>query len=420
MKHMPMQGRSTVKDLRRVNRERVLRHIFFGPPVSRLDVSQRLGLSPATVTTLVSELLDEGIVVESGTEESEGGRPRTLLTVNPHHGAFIGVDVGETLVRAELFDLTLVTRDLAEHHVVGERVQPEQIVTAIGACIDELLASSARSLRQLIGVGVGVPGLVDIATGVSVFAPNWGWREVPLLQLLTERLNVPVYLDNGAKAMAQAEQWLGAGRGVEHLAVLLIGTGVGSSIITDGHLYRGATNSAGEWGHTSIERMGRPCRCGSRGCLEAYVGAPAIIARLHEAAPMHPLVQADDQKATIDAMIVAARAGDRVVQQVLHETVEYLGVGVANLINLFNPQCILLGGWTGLALGDLLLRDLMPAVAHYALADPFRSTNIALCALGEDAVCKGAATLALNAFFSAARYAARPTTPTITPASAVL
>jgi predicted NBD/HSP70 family sugar kinase len=231
--------------------------------------------------------------------------------------------------------------------------------------------------------------------------------------MLTTRLRLPIYLDNGVKAMAQAEQWFGAGQGVEDLAVLMIGTGVGAGIITNGRLYRGATNSAGEWGHTSIERNGRICRCGSHGCLEAYIGAPGIIQRLRERAPGSSLLNSNDQTAIIAALFDAARQDDPDALSVLQETVEYLGIGIANLINLFNPQRILLGGWVGLHFDAPLLAQVSKVTAQYALSQPFLGTTIGVCKLGQDALCMGAATLVLDAFLTRAGQMQRSTTRSV-------
>ncbi|MBV9790040.1 MAG: ROK family transcriptional regulator [Chloroflexi bacterium] len=394
--------RSTVRDLKRSNRERLLRQLYFDAPISRLDLSQRLGLSPATVTHAVAEFLQDGLIVESGVEESEGGRPRTLLRINADYGYLIGVDVGETDIQLEIFDLTLRKLELIRHPVGSSAALPEHVVQQISDGIAELIERAGIKPEQLLGIGVGMPGIVDVSSGVSVFAPNWGWRQIPFLDLLAAQVSAPIYLDNGAKAMSQAEQWFGAGQGIEDMAVLLIGTGVGSSIIVDGRLHRGATNSSGEWGHTSIEARGRMCRCGSRGCLEAYIGAPGIIQRLREHAPESPLLRHEQQTAIIADLFHAAQAGDAAAQQVLGETIEYLGIGIANLINLLNPQRILLGGWVGMHFDPPLLARVSEIVAQYTLMQPFRAAQIGVCQLGQEAVCMGAATLALDTFLTSA------------------
>ncbi len=408
---MANQSKLTVRDLRRVNRALVLRCIYFSAPISRLAISRHSDLSPATVTIIVNDLLAKGIIVEAGSEDSAGGRPRQLLSINGAYGYFVGVDTGETHLQVELFDLALRACAVVRVPMLPGNTTPQQVVAALGTTIDRLLAEQGVARARVVSVGVGVPGLVDPETGVSIFAPNWGWHNVHLAALLTARLGLPVHLDNGAKAIALAEMWFGAGRQMDSLAVLLIGTGVGAGIITNGSLYRGATNSAGEWGHTTLELLGRPCRCGSRGCLEAYIGAPAIIARLSESDPHSPLIQADDQTATIAAVIAAARAGDPTATAILSSATHYLGAGIANLINLVNPRAILIGGWLGLQLFDYIRPELQQVVQRYALAQPAGSTQIRACDLGAAAPSLGAACLALDHFLAGAIHAARPAIP---------
>ncbi|HZR40638.1 MAG TPA: ROK family transcriptional regulator [Ktedonobacteraceae bacterium] len=393
--------KSTVLDVRRINRSTVLRLIYLGQSMSRQELSQHSGLSSATVTNVVVELLQEGIVIESGIEASQGGRPRSILTINPRYGYFVGVEIGETLLHIELFDLTLHKLGSVSYTLALGENQPDQVVQYIQQGVNATLANADLPLEKVIGIGIGVGGLVEQAEQVYAYLPDWGWHSVPLAALLEKRLHIPVYLDNAAKAMAQAESLFGAGQEYEHSAVLLVGIGIGAGIIVDGSLYRGAGNSAGEWGHTTIELDGRLCRCGSYGCLEAYAGAPGIINRFREAAPQSLLFQGDtnqesNQEHVVAAIVTAARNGDPAAIQVLKDTAHYLGAGIANLINLFNPQLIILGGWVGMAIGEYILPELRQFAARYALKLPFSATRIELSQLGQDAVAMGAATLALE------------------------
>ncbi len=396
-------AQSTVRDLRRRSRRVVLEHLYVDGRTSRLDISQRSGLSTATVTNVVAALLGEGVLIEDGSEDSEGGRPRTILAVNPTYGYFVGVDVGETHICIELFDLTLRSLRSVTHPLGVDDYRPSSVVRHIVAGLDAVLSDAAIPPTSVVGIGIGVPGIVERTTGVLVHAPSWGWRAVPLLAMLTEHIAVPIVLDNGAKAMAQAELWFGAGRGADDLAVVLIGTGIGAGIITQGALYRGATNGAGEWGHTTLALDGRLCRCGSRGCLESYAGAAGIITSWREVAPRSPLLgTVPAQEETIAALVAAAARGDPVATHVLEETTRYLGAGVANLINLVNPQRIVLGGWVSQQIGPSILPRLREVVACYALEQPWSATTIVLGQVRPDAVAMGAATLALDVFLTEA------------------
>jgi predicted NBD/HSP70 family sugar kinase len=357
-------------------------------------------LSPATVANIVSELTGEGIVLEAGLDEPAVGRPSTILKVNPAYGWFIGVDLGETHVQVELFDLTLAKSAAVVYPLLSKQDEPATVVGLIVRGVREVLERAAVADGDVLGIGIGVPGIVEHAAEVSVHVPSWGWQETPLMAMLAEHLTIPIFIDNGANAMAQAEVRFGAGRGYQTLAVLLIGTGVGAGIFANGSPYRGATNSAGEWGHTIIERGGRACRCGRAGCLEAYVGAPGIIRRFHEAEPDSQLVDINDDMQTIVALLEAAKRGDRAAEAVVTETAEMLGEGIVDLVNVFNPELVVLGGWVGVRLGSHMLATINRIVESSALPAARRAARIALGQLQDDAVAMGAATLALEVFLA--------------------
>jgi predicted NBD/HSP70 family sugar kinase len=226
---------------------------------------------------------------------------------------------------------------------------------------------------------------------VLVHAPTVGWDAVPLVALLQDAgVGLPLFVDNGAKTQGQAEMWFGAGRGARHAVIALLGSGVGAAVVTDGTTYRGSTSSAGEWGHTTIAYGGQECRCGSRGCLEAYVGAGAVLARYRRARGKD--ITGEDEQARFQALLAAAPKS-KTAARVLEETAGYLGAGIANLINLFNPERIVIGGWAGLALGEQLLPRIRSVAGEHALQHPFSQTSIRLGSLGLDAVATGAATL---------------------------
>ena len=397
---MSIARRGTVLDLRRGNRAALLRALYFDAPSSRQELGIATGLSPASVSNVVNELLDIGLVIEAGAENSDGGRPRVLLEVNRDYAFVVGIDVGETRIRAELFGLTL-GEALGRVDVPLElgRDDVAVVVQAIVEALGDLLAESGQPQASILGVGISVPGIVEQGDVVRVHGQTVGWEAVPLARLL-ERAGVkyPIFVDNGASNLGQAENWFGAGRGARHAIVALIGSGVGASIITDGSRYRGATSSAGEWGHTPVVVGGRACRCGAHGCLEAYVGAEAVLARYKEANPRRK-VDPSDEEGELGRLIERSRS-DAAARAVLEETALYLGAGVAGLINLFNPERIIIGGWAGLLLGNELMTEIRAAAKKHALREAFAQTSIELCVLGEDAVALGAATLPIERLLS--------------------
>jgi predicted NBD/HSP70 family sugar kinase len=391
--------RSTLRDVRRHNRSALLAKLYFNAPLSRQELSQLTGLSSATVSNVIGELIEERLVVEAGLMDSDGGRPRVLLRVDPKYGHLVGVDVGETGVKAELFDLTMGRLATVEQAMRSPRPDPAEVVAQVTTALNEVISQAGVDEETVIGVGIGVPGTVERSPRVLVHAQVIGWHAVPFEKLVRDGgVRLPLFFDNGAKTQGQAELWFGAGRGTQHAVVALVGSGVGAAIITHGRTYQGATSSAGEWGHTTIVYGGRQCRCGARGCLEAYVGAEAILDRYREEAGGRP-VPGHDELSSLTAL-VAAVPRSRAAEKVLEETAGYLGAGIANLINLFNPERIVLGGWAGLVLGELYLPQIRAAASAHALRHAYRQTTIEMCQLGPDAVAFGAATLPLAALLA--------------------
>ncbi|WP_406159500.1 ROK family transcriptional regulator [Streptomyces sp. NBC_00882] len=402
-----MAGRNgrTVRDLRRGNRAAVLRRLYFDGPMSRFELGPATGLSGGSISNVVAELVEDHLVEEAGTVESDGGRPRTLLRVAPSGGHMIGVDVGETRVRVELFDLTLTELARTERPLEHHGYDVEVVVGHIRDGIAEVLADTDIAPEQLLGVGIGVPGIVarTPGQGAVVHGQTIGWDAVPLESLLRSTCElpdtVPYFIDNGARTLGQAELWFGAGRGCRNAVVVLFGSGIGACLVTEEVEYGRPL----EWGHVTVQVRGRRCRCGALGCLEAYAGAGALVDRWREAGG-HPPVGADEETA-LAALLAAAHPAedaeaDPVALAVLEETAEYVGAGLSDLVNLFQPERILIGGWAGLQLGPRFLPAVRRYADAYALRHPAERVSIDLGKLGPDAVTVGAASLPLADLFA--------------------
>ncbi|NUQ95397.1 MAG: ROK family protein [Streptomyces sp.] len=402
-----MAGRNgrTVRDLRRANRAVVLQRLYFDGPLSRFELGPVTGLSSGSVSNVVADLVADGLVEEAGSVDSDGGRPRTLLRVAPGAGHMIGVDVGETRVRVELFDLTLTELARAERALEQQRYDVEVIVGHIRDGITEVLAGAGIGPEQLLGVGIGVPGIVERTPerGAVVHGQTIGWDAVPLEELLRSSSQLPdsvrYFIDNGAKTLGQAEMWFGAGRGARNAIVVLFGSGVGACLVTP----EVENGRAVEWGHLTVRVRGRRCRCGALGCLEAYAGAESLLERWREEGGRPP--EGADEETALTAMLASAYPveggeADPVALAVLEETAEYLGAGLSDLINLFQPERILIGGWAGLQLGARFLPAVRRYAVSYALRHPAEKVTIELGRLGPDAVTVGAAILPLADFFA--------------------
>jgi predicted NBD/HSP70 family sugar kinase len=385
--------KSTSRDIRLRNCFAVLRHLIADAPTSRQILARETDLSVATVSNLVTDLIELGVVVEVGREDSGGGRPRALLAPNAGGGVMIGVDVAETYVQLEVYDLALTVVDRAEERMEASENSPDQVIGHIASAMGQVRGRLGD--RAILGVGVSLPGQVDVTWGVSGFAPNWNWHDVPFRQLLTERLrlDVPVYLDNPLKTITVGELWFGDGRGVDRLAVLILGTGVGAGLAFGGQLYRGATNSAGEWGHTTINPAGPQCRCGAKGCIEAYVGAPAI---LWQWAQLDGRAAAGSQTEAMAALAAAWEAGEASAVRTVETVAESLAAGVANLLNLVNPDLVVFDGWVTAALGDALIPEFERRLADHAMEAPLKAARLKRNTQERNMVALGAAALALE------------------------
>jgi predicted NBD/HSP70 family sugar kinase len=397
----------TSREIRTANRYRVLRQAIADAPVSRPRLAAATGLSTATVATLVGELTDLGMLVDAGFEDSGGGRPRGLVGINPGGGTLIGVDVAETYVHAEIFDLAWTVLARAERTLHPADSAPDQVVRAIAQAVRAVADHRAAAGRRVLGVGVSVPGVVDREAGLSVFAGNWGWQDVPLLRLLAEHLPYRLVLDNPLHACLAAELWSGAARGRDDAVVVNLGTGVGAGLALGGELHRGASGSAGEWGHTTLVLDGRLCPCGRHGCVETYVGAPGIVQNLRELSPLSPLLHPDDQTETIAALAHACREGDPVAVKALRETATYLGAAIADLVNLLDPEIVVLSGWVARRLGPPLLHQARQSVARHALRRPAGRAEIVLSPIAANPVSLGAASFALEGALSSGGGARR-------------
>ncbi|GHA77642.1 ROK family protein [Streptomyces termitum] len=409
---MSVRSGRTVRDLRRENRSAVLQRLYFDGPLSRLALGPVTSLSSGSVSNVVADLLAEGLVEEAGSVDSAGGRPRTLLRVRQDSAYMIGVDIGETRVRIELFDVALTELARADRPLAANGPRREDrydvgvVLGHVRDGIEEVVQEAGIDAEQLLGVGVGVPGIVARTPqdGAVVHGQTISWDAVPLERLLRESVSLPdsvsYFIENGAKTLGQAEMWFGGGRGAGSAVVVLFGSGVGASVFGE-ELRPGR---AVEWGHLKVRVRGRRCRCGAQGCLEAYAGAEALLERWREAGGKPPSDAGEE--AALTALLAAAypagpeEEADTVALAVLEETAEYLGAGFADLINLLQPERILVGGWAGLQLGTRFLDRVRSYATSSALSYPASHVEIRLGTLGPDAVTVGAAILPLADFFA--------------------
>jgi predicted NBD/HSP70 family sugar kinase len=391
-----MVPRQTSRDLRNESRFEVLRALFELGPSTRQEIARHTRLSTATVATLVTEFLSEGVLRIAAMERRTVGRPYERLAIDPDRGRIVGVDVAETYVAATLFDIALTPISHGEvtldEHENSQAYVVDGIVRAVEAAV------GTGDPDRILGVGVSMPGQVSPGAGVSVFAPNWDWHEVKIEELLAQDLRIPVYVDNPLKAVALSEMWFGVGRVADSMAVVNLGTGVGAGIAIDGALIRGANNNAGEWGHTLLQLDGRQCRCGRRGCVEAYLGVHGIETSLAEIDKDHPALRQPLQRDFIDAVATGLAAGDPVLTELARRTAHYLAAALGDLVTLLDIPYITLTGWTSTALAEWLVPPVRAELPDHVLPGSLPDLTVEVSRVPGNPVALGMAAFALEHF----------------------
>lgn len=377
--------------MRAHNLSLLLHRIWAAEDISRVALSRETGLARSTVTNIVNELVELGIVEESHPVRTGGGRPPIALRVRDEAFHLVGIEMGAshlTLLRTDLRGRR-VTAVREQHDVQGD---PDGTMAWLRDTLEQTLADTAAP--PILGVGLAVPSPLDPSLEGELSArilPRWaGRRPADELRDLTGQ---PVFMQNDANLGALAELWWGQGREATDFAYIKVATGVGSGLIMDREIYGGASGLAGEIGHIAVDPSGARCRCGLSGCLEAMVGSGSLLRRHAELAR-----ESDGSPASprdLAELIALARAGDALALQVVEESGHHLGVAVANLLNLVNPRLVVLGGRLTEA-GDLLLAPLRRAARARALSASIDRTAILISGLGKEAVALGAATLVLQ------------------------
>ena len=297
----------------------------------------------------------------------------------------VGIDLGGTNIAAGAMPVD-GTREIAMRMIPtlaegGAAAVVDRIAALVEDVITQTRHETGADRSDFLGVGIGSPGPLDRARGVVIVTPNLGWRDFPLRDEVSSRVNLPATLDNDANCATLGEFWCGAAKGGRNVVGLTIGTGIGGGLILDGKLYHGAADMAGEIGHTTIDSTGRRCKCGNYGCLEAYTSGPAIAERAREVLEgdedslLVQMVDGDVKKITAQTVFEASKRGDRVALEVVRDTAHFLGVGVSNLLNIFNPDTFVIAGGVTQA-GDLLFDPLRAEVRRRAFKPAVDSCRI--------------------------------------------
>ncbi len=414
--------------LREMNLSAVLRFIYHEAPLSRSPLALKTGLNKSTISSLVEDLLDRRLIHETGVTSAGKGRPSTMLEAHPQAGVVVAVELGVDFVGAGIIDFKgdILWRKLEPADPAASQ---ENTLGQTMAMVEETIAHCPQQHQRILGLSFSIPGTVDLDQGVLIFAPNLKWRNVQFRKIFSTYTGLPVFIENDANAAAVAEHLFGVARNLHDFLFVFVGVGLGSGLFLNGRLYRGTGGYAGEIGHTPIiaEPFQNPCQCGNLGCWETYANQFSILrrveTRLEQARPSrrgdrpvaqsadHPgsegsgsasppsiipaLMEQQDSPLSISIVKQAAEAGDPHALESLAEAGSAMGTGLAVLVNLFNPEKIVLGGPVSIA-GEFLMPSIRESVSRHAMQEILAQTEINLSAFGPDASLVGAAAVVID------------------------
>jgi glucokinase-like ROK family protein len=390
---MPLARTGDQLLVRDINLSIILNTLRIAGPLSRASLALKTGLNKTTVSSLINELVEARFVRARGYHGSGGGRPGMLLELNPEAGCIIAAEIGVDFISLILsnFNAEILWRHQEE---TASRDGQKETLQRAAQLLRRAATQAERFSARILGIAVGVPGLVDVQSGTLIFAPNLRWRDVPLKSMLESKFDGSIFVDNEAKMAALGETYFGVARGHPNVLYLSAGVGLGGGMVLDGRIVPGASGFAGEFGHMTIEPDGLQCNCGNRGCWETLVSQWAVFRRARNAVAagqssrLLGLTHGDLEHLTIPLIVEAAREGDGVACELLEQTGEYLGIGLANLINALNPEMVVFGGILSLA-GDFLLPVMKRVIEERALLWTRRAVSIVVAAHGFDACVMG-------------------------------
>lgn len=390
--------------IKRTNKAVIMTIVNEENSISRAELSRKTRLAIPTVMRIVEELKEEGFLVELGIAQSSGGRPPKMLGLNPKGKYAIAVKILPNELRVALANLKIEFLAKTKEKIKSSAGY-ERILIRLNEIIREMVEKAGVDFQDVLGIGIGVPGIVNYSTGKVVFAPNLkGWIDLSVGSDMEKELGVPVFIENEARISTLAEKWYGSGRKVKNFVCVDIAVGIGAGIVIDGNLYHGFENLAGEIGHSIVIENGHgpPCNCGRRGCLETVASNTAILKSIkRNPTPMiMELCQGNKESLTMKHIIRAVLAGDKRPQEYIQKAAKYLGRVIGQLINVINPEAVMINGDITLA-GEVFFDPLKKEVKKYAFRTSNVPTKIIPSNLGENLGLIGAASIVIRKIFKA-------------------
>ncbi|RWZ59115.1 ROK family transcriptional regulator [Halobacillus fulvus] len=395
--------RGTFQMMKSMNRSIILNMIREDGPISRAEIAKRSKLTPPTVSKVVKELIDSHYVIETTQGSSNGGRKPTLLEINTEQFFSIGIDVGAERMK---FIVANVYGEIRDETTLPIEPLPDQdsLLGTMKEGIRQLLTSKTHDPEKFLGIGVGMHGIVDPDTGISLYAPSFDLYDIPIKDELEAEFGMLVKVENDARTMTLGEYWFGHGNDADTIVGVNVGRGIGAGLMIKGRLFHGEDHLAGEIGHMTIDLSGPKCACGNYGCLQTLAAGPAIeeraVKELKAGRPskIRDLVDGDFDRITGEIVYEAACQDDEFSIELLHQTGRFLGIGLTNLIHTTNPSRILIGG--GVAKAErFLMKGIEETIRTRGLTAKAKETSIVLSKLGEHASAVGACVLVLEEVF---------------------
>jgi glucokinase-like ROK family protein len=390
------------ESVRRVNQSLVLNELRLNAPLSRAELAAITKLNRSTITNIINVLIDDGLVLELDAMESSMGRPGIALTIRPDWGAVIAIEIGVGFISVILADFVanILWREWVD--CSSEKSQNE-IINKTEKLIDQAISFAGGKNIRILGIGLGVPGLVDVNRGELLFAPNLGWSNVRFREIWHQKFNLPIYVENEANLGALGEYYFGVGRDVDDFIFLSSDVGLGGGVIIKGKLFKGAHGLAGEIGHIQRDPKGDLCGCGRRGCWETQVGPNAVLQRVRRTLEAQPdsaadFYDGDLSQLTFNQVVDCALAGNQVCRLAMEDVGKNLGAGIADLANIFNPDLVVIGG--AFSYGrEILLPVLETIISAETLHDVNQNMRVIFSEHGADACILGAVAVVLDDIF---------------------
>jgi N-acetylglucosamine repressor len=367
----------------------LLSEIWYKGLISRAELGNITGVTLPSITRLVQELKDAGVIIETDKGESSGGRQPSLIRVNPEAGVVIGLDFSGIELKGAILDATNHCLSVIKQPFQG--MQPAIIQKQVIEMCRELISSPVILQRRVLGIGISVPGTVDTEKGIIRDSLNLRLHDFPIRDILGEVFDLPVFIEHDTCTAALAEKYYGAGRGMGDLIYIIVSTGIGAGLIVNHEVYRGATGLAGELGHVIVERDGQVCVCGKRGCLEAVAAVPAMLANANNV--LRQRKGASRDSLSLNSLIRAAAQEDRLAQAIIQRAADYLAMAISMMVSIVDIRLMVVGGEV-VEMGELYFSPLRKSLEKYRVEG--QEIRVVPAVLGENAPLQGVSMIVLQ------------------------